>query len=313
MDISVVIPVYNEEKNIQPLYNKLKPVMDSLNKEYEIVFVDDGCIDKTFQTLERLHRKDERVRVIKFRKNFGQTAALGSGFEHSRGKVVISMDGDLQNDPQDIPKVLKRLEEGYDVVSGWRYERKDSFLTKILPSKFSNWLAMKLTGLNIHDFGCSLKAYTADSLRGIKLYGEMHRYIPALVAMNGFKVTEVKVKHHPRKYGETKYGLMRLLKGFLDLLYIKFWSDYSTRPLHFFGLLGVILVLLGSFIGFYKVMISFLYFGLPLIAGPLLLLSVLVIIIGLQFITFGFLVEIQVRIYYDLSEDRKSKIEGILE
>jgi glycosyltransferase involved in cell wall biosynthesis len=294
---SVVIPVYNEERNIVPLYKKLKPVMDKLGKKYEIIFIDDGSRDKTYKAVRNLHNSDKSVKVIKLRKNFGQTAAISAGFDNSRGKVIITMDGDLQNDPKDIPRLLAKIDKGYDVVSGWRHNRKDPALSKKVPSKLSNRLARRLTGMNLHDFGCTLKAYTRESIKDIELYGEMHRYIPAIAAWHGFRITEVKVNHHSRKYGTTKYGSGRLIHGFLDLLNLKFWSDYSTRPLHFFGKMGALSFGLGFIIGFYKVFMRFI-FGIPLEGGPLLIFAVMLIILGVQLIMFGFLGEIMVRMYY---------------
>lgn len=215
---SVVIPIYNEEECVRSLYNLLKEEMEKIGN-YEIIYVDDGSSDKTFSILEKLHKNDDKLKIIKFVRNFGQTQAMSAGFDHSRGKIIITMDADLQNDPRDIPILLKKMNEGYDVVSGWRYDRKDK-LGKRLPSKFSNFLVRFLTKVNIHDSGCSLKAYSKESLDSIKLFGEMHRYIPSLISINGFKIGEVKVRHHKREKGKTKYGLSRLFKGPLDLFYI---------------------------------------------------------------------------------------------
>lgn len=215
---SVVIPTYNEEGCIKPLYKLLKEVMEKIGS-YEIIFIDDGSTDKTFPILEKLHENDEKLRVIKFKKNFGQTQAMAAGFDHAKGEIIITMDADLQNDPRDIPILLEKMEEGYNVVSGWRYDRKDT-LGKRIPSKISNLLVRCLTKAKIHDSGCSLKAYTKESLKSIKLFGEMHRYIPSLIALNGYKIGEVKVRHHRRERGKTKYGLSRLIKGPIDLLYI---------------------------------------------------------------------------------------------
>ncbi len=305
MKLSVIIPVYNEEDNIVILYNQLIKVIN--NYDYEIIFIDDGSKDNTFKNLESLNKKNSKVRVIRFRKNFGQTAALSAGFDNTKGDVIITMDGDLQNDPSDIPLLINNLKY-YDVVSGWRYNRKDPLFTKKIPSKFSNWIFRKLIGLNIHDSGCSLKAYKKETLDGIKLYGEMHRFIPALIALNGYKIGEVKVKHYERKYGKTKYNFKRLLKGFLDLLYIKFWATYSTRPLHFFGLLGFLQYFLAVLI-FIEQIIKAFYVG-DLNLGPLLMLGVLFIVTGTLFIIFGFLGEILIRDYY---KDKKSySIEKIL-
>lgn len=301
VNMSVVIPVFNEGESIPHLAKSLKFVLDSPKTNYEIIFVDDGSTDNSFALLKSFHEDDEHIKIIKFRRNFGQTAALSAGFEYAKGEIIITMDADLQNDPEDIPLLLKKINEGYDVVSGWRADRKDP-LTKKISSKFSNWLARKLTGIDIHDFGCTFKAYKRECIDDLELYGEVHRYIPALVAWKGFKVGETKVKHHPRKYGKTKYNIWRLLKGFLDLINIKFWTQYSTRPLHFFGILGIIQFLVGFLIGVYLTILK-LFFGHSLADRPLLLLSTLLIILGIQFVTFGFLSEILIRVYY---EKRKS-------
>jgi len=295
--ISIVIPTFNEEKSIPEFYYELKLVLDNLERPYEIIFVDDASTDNSFDLMEDIYERDETIRIIKFRKNFGQSSAILAGFDHADGDIIITMDADLQNDPKDIPKLLDKINEGYDVVSGWRADRKDPFLSKKLPSKLSNWLARKLTGVDIHDFGCTLKAYRRKALSGLELYGEMHRYIPALLSRKGFRVSEVKVEHHPRKFGESKYGLSRLLHGFLDLINIKFWSQYSTRPLHFFGILGILQLFFGFLIGTYLLVVRFLY-NMGIADRPLLLLAILLIILGIQFITFGFLSEIMVKLYY---------------
>lgn len=297
LEYSIVIPVYNEEANIYPLYRELKPIMEKIGKPYEILFVDDGSRDRTPWALRPLHKKDKKVRVVRLRKNYGQTAAMSAGFDYSKGKVIITMDGDLQNSPRDIPRLIAQIDRGYDVVSGWRYHRKDPGFSKKIPSKMSNRLARWLTGLPLHDFGCTLKAYRKEALEDVELYGEMHRYIPALVAWQGFSVTELKVEHRARTRGQTKYGASRLLRGFLDLMNIRFWSKYSTRPLHFFGRLGAISFAIGFIIGFYKLTMRF-AFRDPLEAGPLLIFAVMLIILGIQFIMFGFLGEIMIRTYY---------------
>ncbi|MEA1924438.1 MAG: glycosyltransferase family 2 protein [Candidatus Altiarchaeota archaeon] len=297
LELSVVVPVYNEEESIQPLYDELKPVLDKLGKEYEIVFIDDGSTDQSFHELEKLHQRDGRVKVIKFRRNFGQTPAISAGFRNSLGDVIVTLDADLQNDPRDIPRLLDKLGERFDVVSGWRRDRQDPLLTKKIPSRISNNLAKKLTGVDINDFGCTLKAYRRNALEGIELYGETHRYIPALVAWKGFRVGELVVKHHKRMRGETKYNINRLLKGFLDLVNIKFWARYSTRPLHFFGTLGVLMSFLGFLIDAYLVCLK-IFENQSIGDRPLLILGVLLIIVGIQFITFGFLSEILTRVYY---------------
>tara|TARA_Y100000034_G_C6907691_1_gene421742 strand:+ start:4813 stop:5763 length:951 start_codon:yes stop_codon:yes gene_type:complete len=302
--ISVVVPIFNEEGNIPELYLRLTNVFRKLGGDYELIFIDDGSKDCSLLRLKDLQQKDKHVKIIKFRKNFGQSAAMNAGFKYARGEIFISMDGDLQNFPEDIPKLLAKLDEGCDVVSGWRIEREDPFGKRIF-SKFANKLRKKLTKEIIHDSGCSLKAYKKETLENINLYGEMHRYIPALISQYGFKIREIEVRHGDRKHGKTKYGTGRLIKGFLDLMYIKFWLDYSKRPLHFFGVPGMSLVVIGFILGVVKTIITFLLFlkhG-KISVGPLLLASIFLMIVGVLFITFGFLAEIQIRLYYDTKKD----------
>src|SRR5659263_130456 len=230
--ISVVVPFYNEEENIEPLHAELSDVLKGLKREYMIIFVDDGSTDNTYNNMLKAREKDNNVRILKFRKNFGQTAALKAGFDHAEGNIAISMDGDLQNDPADIPKLIDKIEkEDYDVVCGWRADRKDTFSKKIT-SKFANVLRKLTTDSLIHDSGCTFRAYRNLCVKNLDLYGETHRYIPAMLSWKGYRIGEVKVKHHPRKYGKTKYGLQRLAKGFLDLIVISFWQKFSSRPIH---------------------------------------------------------------------------------
>lgn len=295
--LSVVIPVFNEAQSVPRLYSELVSVLSSLKGfSFEVVFVDDGSRDGSFGVLESIAAKDERVRAVRFMRNFGQTAALSAGFAAAKGDVIVTMDADLQNDPRDIPALLARMEEGFDVVSGWRFRRNDPFLSKVVPSLLSNWFARRITGVAIHDYGCSLKAYSRRSVAGVKLYGEMHRYIPAILGMNGFSVSEVKVNHRQRSFGSSKYNFTRLVKGMLDLLYIKFWTTYGTRPLHLFGLLGLVQFFLAFVVFAEQVVKAFLVRSLEI--GPLLLLSVLLVITGTLFIMFGFLGEIMIRTYY---------------
>jgi len=293
---SIVVPLLNEEWNIKPLYSNLKEVLDSIGKSYEIIFVDDGSTDKTPDLLKELHKKDDTVKIIRFRKNFGQSAAIAAGFEYAKGKIIITMDGDMQNDPTDIPSLLAKINEGYDVISGWRRNRKDP-LSKKIPSRISNWFARYLTNVHIHDFGCTLKVYKKEAIEDIELYGEMHRYIPALLAWKGYKVGEIEVSHHPRRHGKPKYGMSRLVKGFMDLITVKFLLSYSTKPLHIFGTVGAFSILLGLFSGAYLSFIRLAY-KVPIADRPLLLLSVLLIFVGAQFISMGLLGEIMIRIYY---------------
>ena len=308
MDISIVIPTYNEEENVILLYKEIKAAMDGLKKEYEIIYVDDGSIDGTFSNLEKLNSKDHKVRIIKFRKNFGQTAAMDAGFKAAKGKIIIAMDADLQNDPADIPVLLRKMDEGYDVVSGWRYRRNDPVSKKFI-SVIANAMRKTLTGEKIHDSGCSLKAYRKECFDDLNLYGEMHRFIPALLMWKGFKVGEVKVNHRPRKHGKTKYTLSRVVKGALDMLVVLFWQKYSTRPIHLFGGLGLISGLLGFIIAVYLTIMK-IFYGMSLSNRPLLILSVLLMILGVQLVMFGFLADILIKVYY--KDSKNYSIEKVL-
>lgn len=305
LSISIVIPVYNEEENILILHNELRNVMDKLNKSYEIIFIDDGSTDNSFKILEKLHKRYNNIKVIKFRNNFGQSAAISAGFSNARGSILVVMDADLQNDPKDIPKLLDKLEEDYDVVSGWRFERKDPF-SKIFLSKLSNFLRRIITKENIHDSGCSLKAYKKECFADLELHGEMHRFIPTLLRWRGFKIGEVKVKHLPRKYGKSKYNYTRVFRGFVDLVNAKLWMDYSTRPAYLFFKLGSFNIILSVVFLFY----NFVKYGTRFNVGPILLASVLFFIIGIQFLSFGFLAEIEGKTYYSLN--KSYNIEKIL-
>jgi len=309
MEYSIVVPAYDEEKNIPILYSKLTGIMKKLGKAYEIIFVDDGSRDNTYSEMEKISKKDKNVRVIKFRKNFGQSAAWSAGFDNSKGNYVITTDGDLQNDPEDIPKLIGKIKEGYDVVSGWRFDRKDTF-SKRLFSNFSRFLRKKIIDDKIHDSGCSLKIYKRECLENLHMHGEMHRYITELLALQGFKIGEVNVGHHDRKHGKTKYNLKRLPKGMLDLIVVAFWQKYSSRPIHLFGGIGLIMSFIGSVMGAYLVYIKFMY-NIAIGNRPLLLLAVLLVILGIQSIIFGLISDILIKMYY--SGGRKHyRIEKIL-
>ena len=297
MDISVVIPVFNEEDNIPVLHEKLKAVLERLNKDYEVIYVDDGSTDRTLEILESLQRADSHVIVLSLRRNFGQTAAFAAGFDFARGDVIITMDADLQNDPEDIPKLLELIKE-YDLVSGWRKERKDPFFSRRLPSMIANWLISKVTGVRLHDYGCSLKAYRKDIIKNLRLYGEMHRFIPAVASWYGVRVTEVPVKHHPRFKGRSKYGISRTFKVLLDLVTVKFLQSFSTKPIQFFGSMGLLSSLLGFFILLYLTFLKFLK-GVSIGGRPLLILGVLLIVVGVQFVGMGLLGEMLVRVYHE--------------
>ena len=297
-ELSVVIPAYNEQKNVSLLYNKLKEVLSSMKKTYEIIFVDDGSTDSTFLELENIQKKDLNVIVIKFRGNFGQTFALDAGFKAARGKVIISMDADLQNDPADIPILLTKMKEGYDVVCGWRRDRKDPLLKHII-SRGAYLLRKILFKDEVHDSGCTLKAFKRECFNDLDLFGEMHRFIPALLSWQGFKITEVAVRHHKRKYGETKYTIKRVLKGFLDMIVVKFWMRYSSRPIYLFGGFGLLMTIVGLVIGFYLSVQKILHYdSYTLSDRPLLLFSVLLVILGVQFVVSGLLADIIIKTYY---------------
>ena len=310
-EISIIIPVYNEEGNLKILCNQIKNTLSKYNKHYEIIFIDDGSTDSSFKILQDLHGKNKNVAVVKFRKNFGQTAAIDAGFKHARGNILVVMDSDLQNDPEDIPRLIEALNQGYDAVSGWRYDRKDPVAKKIV-SFFSNTIRRLLTNDKIHDSGCSLKAYRKECVKDLDLYGEMHRYIPALLSWKGFRIGEIKVHHHPRKSGKTKYGAVRIIKGLLDLLVVKFWMQYSARPIHLFGTFGLLSFFFGTLIGIYLVIEKFFY-GRSLANRPLLMLAVLTVIIGIQFILFGVLADIMIKIYYTGREKTPYSIEKKLD
>jgi glycosyltransferase involved in cell wall biosynthesis len=302
IDLSVVIPVFNEVENVGLVYERLKSVLDTLPQTSEIIFVDDGSDDGTYDILREIPNKDRRVWIIRLRKNFGQSAAFSAGFDYSSGDVIVTMDGDLQNDPQDIPKLLQKIDEGFDIASGWRIRRKDYYLTRRLPSIAANTLISKVTGVTLHDYGCSLKAYRREVVKNIRLYGELHRFIPALASWMGVRVTEVPVNHFPRRFGRSKYGLGRTLKVFLDLITVKFLLDYATRPLQIFGLAGIFSFISGTALALYLT-IQRLFYGIGLSNRPILLLAILLIMLGVQFIVMGLLGELIVRIYHE-SQDK---------
>ena len=306
--ISIVIPAYNEEDNIPILYEKLKGVLERLGREYEIIFVDDGSVDRTWERLKEIAEKDQRVKLIRFRKNYGQTAAMYAGFQHVSGEVVITLDADLQNDPEDIPMLLQKLEEGYDIVSGWRKDRKDPFLSRKLPSMIANWIISKVTGVELHDYGCTLKAYRADIVKRLELYGDMHRFLPALTKRLGAKITEIPVRHHPRLYGKSKYGIGRTVRVILDIFLVKFLNEYINKPMYVFGTVGFALLSLGLLMLFYLLFIK-LFLDEEIGRRPLLILSVLFTLAGIQLLSTGIIAELLVRIYYRTKEDKPFVVE----
>jgi len=298
VDVSIVVPIYNEEENIPALHEKITASMGGSGLEYELILVDDGSSDRSFLLLSDLAAGDSRVKVIRFRRNFGQTAAMAAGFDAARGRVVVPMDGDLQNDPGDIVRLLAKIDEGYDVVSGWRKDRQDTFINRKLPSMIANGIISRLTGVHLHDYGCTLKAYRREVLEGINLYGEMHRFVPALASQVGAKVAEIPVQHHPRLFGQSKYGISRTMRVVLDLMTVKFLLQYSTKPIQLFGKWGVYTLLAGLLSGGTTVYMK-LFEHVSMNRNPLLILTAFLLFMGVQFIVLGLLGELNARTYYE--------------
>ncbi len=296
--ISLVIPVFNEAQNLEELHGELVTALLKIGRPFEIIFVDDGSTDPSWATLKDLQGKDDRVKLIRLRRNFGQTAALAAGFDYARGEIVVSLDADLQNDPSDIPLLIQKIEDGYDIVSGWRKSRKDRFFSRRLPSIIANRLISWLTRVRLHDYGCTLKAFRREVIKNVKLYGELHRFIPAIASQLGVSIAEVKVNHRPRRHGRSKYTIFRTTKVILDMMTVKFLLSYSTRPLQIFGLLGLGTGLLGFIISGWLTF-QRLFLGVSLANRPLLLLGILLIVTGFQFVTLGLLAEIMVRAYHE--------------
>jgi len=309
--LSVVIPAYNEEESVELCYQEIKDALEPLGISYEIIFVDDGSTDLTFKKLHTISKNDGKLKVIKLRKNFGQSAALKTGLDHAVGRIIVTMDADLQNDPKDIPKLLERLEnENLDVVCGWRYRRKDP-LSKKLSSKFANRLRKKFTGETIHDSGCTLRAYRKESTENLELYGELHRYIPSMLSLKGYQIGEVKTNHRERMYGKTKYNWERIVKGFLDLLVITFWKKYSVRPMHIFGASGLIMFFAGVAISVY-LGLSRLIFGESLSDRPLFLIGIFLTLLGVQFLALGIMADIMLKIYYGQNGRKNYLVDRVL-
>jgi glycosyltransferase involved in cell wall biosynthesis len=308
MELSIVVPVFNEEENVEPVIREIHSVVSSLEKSYEIIVVDDGSRDRTFTLLSRLHQSQPTLHIIRLKRNFGQTAALAAGLAYAQGEIVVLMDGDGQNDPADIPALLAKIEQGNDLVVGWRFERRDPWLNRRLPSMIANRLISWTTKVKLHDYGCTLKAMRKDIAKGLRLYGEMHRFIPAIAYERGAQVAELKVNHRARLHGGSNYGLTRTLRVVLDLLTVKFLSSYSTRPAHVFGPIGVISGLIGFALALY-LSVQKLIYHLEIGNRPLLLLSILLIFIGFQFVTMGLLGEMLARIYHE-SQDRTFYVIG---
>ena len=298
VDITVTVPLYNEAENIPILYQRVRDAMEALGRPWELVLVNDGSKDASASVLDGIAANDARVTVVHFKRNFGQTAAFMAGLDYARGQIVVPMDGDLQNDPADIGKLLAKLDEGYDVVSGWRKDRKDNAMKRNLPSRVANTIISRVSGVPLHDYGCSLKAYRRDVLEGVKLYGEMHRFVPIYASWNGARVTEMEVTHHPRLYGESKYGLERIVKVVLDLLVVKFLFRYSGKPIYIFGGFGLLAILLGGITGVWALVLK-LFFGTSLIQTPLPLLTIFLGSVGVLSILMGLLAEMLNRTYHE--------------
>ncbi|MBI2533818.1 MAG: glycosyltransferase family 2 protein [Deltaproteobacteria bacterium] len=308
MELSVVVPVYNEEENVEPLIGEINGVLRHLGKRYEIVVVDDGSEDQTFAVLSKLQREQPTMKVVRLKRNFGQTAAVAAGLTYARGEIVILMDGDGQNDPADIPALLAKLAEGNDLVAGWRFNRRDPFFNRRLPSMIANRLISWTTRVKLHDYGCTLKAMRKEIAKNLKLYGEMHRFIPAIAFERGARIAELKVNHRPRLRGQSKYGITRTLPVVLDLLTVKFMISYSTRPSHVFGPIGILSGMGGFLIAIYLTIQKWVY-DLEIGGRPLLLLAILLIFIGFQFVTMGLLGEMLARTYHE-SQDRPVFVVG---
>jgi glycosyltransferase involved in cell wall biosynthesis len=298
-DLSIVIPVYNEGPNIKQLLAELTTTLDAHGRSFEVIAIDDGSADETFEELARLQARDPRLRVIRFRRNFGQTAAFAAGFAYARGKLVVTMDGDRQNDPADIPRMAALADKDFDIVCGWRKDRKDTFATRRVPSMLANKLISWATGVDLHDYGCSLKVFRTEVVKPLRLYGEMHRFLPAIASQIGVRIAEVEVNHRAREAGTSKYGLSRTIRVILDLLTVKFLLSYSTRPLQIFGLVGVSAAFMGGLMIAYLAYVRLIALQPIAQRTPLLLVGVLLVFIGVQLVTFGLLAELLARTYYE--------------
>lgn len=313
IELSVVIPIRNEEACLEELHRELTDVLISWGRSYEIIIVDDGSTDGSFEVLARLQAIDPHLRVIRFRRNFGQTAAFAAGFDHARGRLIVTSDGDLQNDPHDIPPMVDALErDGVDIVCGWRKARKDPLFSRRVPSMIANWLISVTTGVALHDYGCSLKVFRSEVIKPLRLYGEMHRFLPAIASEQGVTIREMVVHHRARRSGRSKYGIGRTIRVILDLLTVKFLLAYSTRPLQIFGLVGVVLALLGGLISGWLA-IEKLVYGAALSNRPLLLFGILLISTGFQLVTLGLLAELQSRTYHESQQKPTYVIRQILQ
>ena len=308
-ELSLFLPVLNEEDNLRPMHAKIQEALKSLGKTAEVIYVDDGSTDKSLEILREIASTDDRVRVISLRRNYGQTAAMSAGIDAAKGKILIPMDADLQNDPADIQKLLNKLDEGYDVVSGWRKNRKDKLIMRKIPSWIANSVISKIGGVPLHDYGCSLKAYRRDVIQDVKLYGEMHRFIPIYASWAGARVTEIPVDHHARTMGKSKYGISRTIKVIFDLMTIKFMASYQTKPIYVFGTFGMIAFFVSIFSGLYAIFLKgarflgFPHYQADFVETPLPILCIVMFAISIQFILMGLLAEMQVRTYHE-SQDK---------
>ena len=299
MNLSLVVPVYNEQENLPLLFDAIYQTMNAMQKSWEVILVDDGSYDKSLSVLREYALKDpEHIRVISFRRNFGQTAAIAAGLDYSQGEIIVLLDADMQNDPADIPMMLAKLDEGYDLVSGWRKDRKDNAFTRNFPSMLANSLISRVTGVHLHDYGCTLKVYRRDVLEGFRLYGEMHRFIPVYASSVGANITELAVRHHPRKFGKTKYGLERTAKVVLDLFTVKFLVSYASKPIYLFGGAGGLLMVVSAFIMLY-LFVRRIFFFVGIANSPLLQMSAMFFILGVQSMLMGLIAELLVRTYHE--------------
>src|SRR3989339_134278 len=298
MKLSLVVPVYNEEENIAQLLKEVKEAMFILSSEYEVIAINDGSKDNSLAVLKDKAAKDEKIKIVSFKRNFGQTAALAAGFDYATGEVIIPLDADLQNDPRDIPLLLNKLIEGYDVVSGWRKNRQDKLISRKIPSWIANYIISKTTGVHLHDYGCTMKAYRREVLQGIKLYGEMHRFIPAIAVWHGAKIAEITINHRERRFGKTKYGISRTFRVILDLLTVKFLTKYLTRPMHFFGGVGIFSFVMGAISFLCAFYLRFIGYA-TLIQTPLPLLGIFFCLMGMQLVLMGVLAEMIMRNYFE--------------
>jgi len=312
VELSVIVPVYNEEASLPELHAALKQALPDADLAWEVIYINDGSHDRSMQVLDALAAEDpQHVRVVDFRRNFGQTAAIAAGIDYSTGNVIVLMDADLQNDPADIPMMVDHIHQGYDVVSGWRVKRQDTFLTRTLPSRIANWLISTVTGVHLHDYGCTLKAYRREVITGFRLYGEMHRFIPAFASSVGARMVEVKVHHNARKFGKTKYGLNRTIKVILDLFTVKFLLSYANKPIYLFGGTGVSLMILSS-IALLYLAIRRLGFGIPVLTSPLFQMSTMFFILGFQSILMGLIAELLVRTYHESQSKPTYSIRSVI-